>query len=323
MKQNLAPIRDPPGSSILHPRSSFLPSSSNTLPMSLRVRVEQVRQARTIHGGWWNLLAASAGVKLSRMPIPSRRLRAKLFRAVYGRKYGALDESELHQPLSEFRSLNDLFVRPAVRDLAALPVRPGCIASPCDGCVQEAGRLDPDRVLAAKGIPYTLASLLPGIDADPLAGGDFAVLFLSPRDCHRVFAPSDGFLEAVTHVPGARLLVHPPFQRSEFPVFTLNERVVLEYRTDHGRIVLVMVAGWGVGNITHPFPLGLRKRRRRVVHRVLRVPREFRAHDWLATFELGSTVIVLAEPRPGRRFLPNVGDPVHVGQPLFEEPTVP
>jgi hypothetical protein len=78
-----------------------------------------------------------------------------------------------------------------------------------------------------------------------------------------------------------------------------------------------------VGNITHPFPLGLRKRRRKVERHVLRVPREFRAHDWLATFELGSTVIVLAEPRSGRRFLPDAGAPVHIGQPLFEEPTVP
>ena len=88
---------------------------------------------------------------------------------------------------------------------------------------------------------------------DPYEGGRFAIIFLSPIDCHRVFSPQDGCLEEVVHVPGARLLVHPPFQRAEYPVYTLNERVILRLSAESGSCVVVMVAGWGVGNITLPF----------------------------------------------------------------------
>jgi phosphatidylserine decarboxylase len=68
-------------------------------------------------------------------------------------------------------------------------------------------------------------------------------------------------------------LVHPPFQRKEFPVFSLNERVILDLETPLGRCVLVMVAGWGVGNITHPFPTRLRPRRGRITREQLAEPR--------------------------------------------------
>ena len=92
------------------------------------------------------------------------------------------------------------------------------------------------RLLTVKGIEYSLASLLPDIDIRPYEGGQFAIIFLSPIDCHRVFSPQDGCLEEVVHVPGARLLVHPPFQRAEYPVYTLNERVIFRLSTDVGLV---------------------------------------------------------------------------------------
>jgi phosphatidylserine decarboxylase len=42
-----------------------------------------------------------------------------------------------------------------------------------------------------------------------------------------VFSPHDAHVEEVIHVPGLRLLVHPPYQKKEYPVFSLNERVIL------------------------------------------------------------------------------------------------
>jgi phosphatidylserine decarboxylase len=287
--------------------------------MGMRIRLEQIRQASRIHGGFFPMLAIAAGVKLARLPIPSERLRLKVFRSIYGGKYPALDEGALGKPLSEFRSLNELFARGSGRIAGAAELRPEELVSPCESCVQEVGRLHEGTLLTAKGIPYTLPSLLPGIDCGAYRDGHFAILFLSPRDCHRVYTPQAGRLTAVTHVPGYRLLVHPSYQRAEFPVFTLNERVILEYETETERCLVVMVAGWGVGHITHPFPLEMRKRRRAVTRQVLNVPREFESGEWLATFELGSTVIVIAEPRGERRELVRVGETVAIGQRLFSD----
>jgi phosphatidylserine decarboxylase len=284
---------------------------------ALKTRVEQFRQAVGIHGGVLGMCAAALAVKLSRLPIPTKRLRLRLYRTLYGKKYPALDEAELDRPLAEYRSLNALFtrgVRPEFRPIAASADDFVC---PCDGRVQDIGIVQKDKILTVKGIEYTLASLLAGQNPEAFHGGHFAIVFLSPADCHRIFSPQDGCVEEVLHVPGSRLLVHPPYQRKEFPVFCLNERVIVRMRTPLGSCALVLVAGWGVGNITLPLDRKFRPRRRSLKRKTYVPPLNVRRGDWVATFELGSTAILITEPSD--RLVPCVGrdDPVKYGQPLF------
>jgi phosphatidylserine decarboxylase len=285
--------------------------------IKIKARFEQVRQARRIHGGLVNLWAATVGVKLSRVPIPSRRLRERLYRKIYGGKYPALCEEELDRPLADFRSLNELFTRGIAPERRPLANGPGLFVCPCDATVQEVGRLSRTGVLTAKGVHYTLSSLLPGMDAQPFDNGAYAVLFLSPADCHRVFSPRHGVLEEIVHVPGRRLLVHPPFQRAEFPVFTLNERVTMRFNGPAGRYLLVLVAGWGVGNITHPWCTRPKLTRRSITRRRFDVPRAVDAGQWVATFELGSTVIAIVEGARDVVSHVTCEQRVRYGQPLF------
>ncbi|HWB07630.1 MAG TPA: archaetidylserine decarboxylase [Pirellulales bacterium] len=282
-----------------------------------KARVEQIRQARRIHGGLVNLWAATVGVKLSRVPIPSKRLRERLYRKIYGTKYAALCEEELERPLAEFRSLNELFTRGVRAERRPLAQGRGLFVCPCDGMVQEVGRLRQGSLLTAKGVQYTLSSLLPGIDSRAFENGAYAVLFLSPADCHRVFSPGQGALEEIVHVPGRRLLVHPPFQRAEFPVFVLNERVIMRFQTPARRYLLVLVAGWGVGNITHPWRARPKLSRRRITRRRFETPRSVASGEWVATFELGSTVILIAETHDDVVTHIERDKQVHYGEPLF------
>ena len=112
-----------------------------------------------------------------------------------------------------------------------MPEASNQLICPCDCTVQDSGTVDRSLVLNAKGISYSLASLLATDQVQSFSGGQYAVLFLSPSDCHRVFCPTESELVEITHIPGRRLLVHPPFQRKEYPVFTLNERVVMQLRS--------------------------------------------------------------------------------------------
>jgi phosphatidylserine decarboxylase len=285
--------------------------------MPTRLKLEQWRQARRIHGGLVPMLGAALGVKLARVPIPGRQLRRRLLKGVFGGKYPAVNERELDRPLEEFRSLNDVFTR-GVRAGSRNPWPPFAgFVSPCDGRIQQAGTLRPEAVLTAKGIGYQLDSLAPRTNTEPFHGGRFAVVFLAPSDCHRVFAPASGRLTAVTHVPGSRLLVHPHCQRPEFPVFTLNERLVLELETDFGPALVVMVAGWGVGCMTFPFESPVSPQRRQISHVRLAEPRSLVVGEWLATFELGSTVILITGPGEPCPEVVWDDDPVRFGQPLF------
>ncbi len=147
--------------------------------------------------------------------------------------------------------------------------------------------------------------------------GAFTIFFLSPADCHRIFAPDHGAICEIAHVPGRRLLVHPPYQRQEFPVFTLNERVILRLKTTVGECILVMVAGWGVGNITYPFNVPFKVHKRRITRFEFAIPHPVARGEWIATFELGSTVILITEPTDGVMPLLARDEQVIYGQPAF------
>jgi len=283
----------------------------------MKVRLEQFRQACRIHGGTLNMLGAAIGVRLSRTPIPVAALRRKVFTMIYGGKYGALDETELEKPLEQFRSINELFTRGVRPELRPVPEETDQLLSPVDGTVQDIGRIEKDTVMTIKGIRYTLDSLCPETDTVPFNDGSFAILFLSPRDCHRVFTPAEGVLEQLVHVPGHRLLVHPPYQTPEFPVFALNERLIMQLDTPLGKCLLILVAGWGVGHITHPFRTGHRFSPRRVCVTKLENPRPMKRAEWIATFELGSTVIIIAERNRTSVPLVERDQAIQFGEPLF------
>ncbi len=183
--------------------------------------------------------------------------------------------------------------------------------------MQDVGAIEHGKILTVKGVEYTLPSLLAGKDAGPFHGGHFAIVFLSPADCHRIFSPQDGVIEEIRHVPGSRLLVHPPYQRKEYPVFSLNERVILRLRTPLGPCALVLVAGWGVGQDTHPLDRSFRPRHRKPTHKVYNPPLPVNRGEWIATFELGSTAILITGPGPPCTTHVRREDKVKYGRPLF------
>ncbi|MCI0683556.1 MAG: archaetidylserine decarboxylase [Gemmataceae bacterium] len=291
------------------------------MPPADMIRREQFRQAKQVHGGLWNFLVAVLGVKLARLPLPTRRLRASIYRTVFGKKYPpGINEDEAEQPLASYPSLNAVFtrgIRPEYRPIADTPAQFLC---PCDGAVQDLGRLDRDRLLTLKGIEYTLAALLPGVDTRPYEHGHYAIIFLSPIDCHRVFSPQDGELVEAIHVPGHRLPVHPPCQRAEYPVYALNERMILRLATGLGPCVVVMIAGWGVGNITLPAAPDFRPRRKRLTRKTWPAPLAIRRGEWIATFELGSTAVLITPPSAEATSLVSKDQKVKYGQPAFAYP---
>jgi phosphatidylserine decarboxylase len=283
----------------------------------LAIKWEEFRQAKRIHGGMVKLMVALLGIRLARLPIPSKRLRLSVYRGIFAKKYPpGLNENEADRPIYDYPSLNALFTRgikPEYRPIAAATTQ---FLSPCDGTVQDVGQLEQGKLLTLKGVEYTLKSLVPGIDPRSFEGGHFVVIFLSPIHCHRVFSPQEGLVEKVTHVPGYRLLVHPPYQRAEFPVYTLNERMILRFATGLGPCLVVMVAGFGVGNITLPHASKFRPKAKALATRILSPSPRVKGGDWVGTFELGSTVVLLMPPAAKIVPLVTPNEEVKYGQPI-------
>src|SRR6516162_3056272 len=154
----------------------------------LTIKHEQFRQARRIHGGLWKLGVALLGIKLARLTIPSKRLRLWLYRDIYRKKYPpGLDENEADRPLWAYPSLNAMFTRGIKPEFRSIPACAEKILSPCDGTIQDIGRVENGRLLTLKGIEYTLDSLLAHTNPAAFESCHFVVIFLSPIDCHRIF----------------------------------------------------------------------------------------------------------------------------------------
>lgn len=282
---------------------------------SKEIQKEQYRQAKSIHRGFWGYWVAKISIQLSRLWLPTAKLRLFLYQ-YFNQKYPpGIKDNEAELPLEEYPSLNALFTRGIKPEYRPIADSPWSIC-PCDGIIQDLGTIKQGKIVTLKNIKYSPASLLPNVDKN-VEGWNYLIIFLTPLDCHRVFSPQDGEIAKVCHVPGSRLLVHPPFQKPEFPVYTLNERMIFKFDTGSDRFFLVMVAGWGVGNITLPQLTEFKPQGRSITNYTLKSPISVKRGEWFATFELGSTVILLVPPKDNRKFVVSPNEKVKYGQAIF------
>jgi phosphatidylserine decarboxylase len=206
---------------------------------------------------------------------------------------------------------------------AARPVvsTPDAAAVPVDGTVSQAGDIESDRLLQAKGHNYDLKSLLGGDSAlaAQFSGGRFATLYLSPRDYHRVHMPLHGKLRDMIYVPGRLFSVNNLTTRVVPSLFARNERVITLYETMHGPMALVLVGAINVGGIETVWhgsitpPYGKHIRRWQYASQGITLERG----EEMGRFNMGSTVIVLF-PRHSYTWDSTIrpGNPVQMGQRL-------
>ena len=161
-----------------------------------------------------------------------------------------LDEAA-EQDLDKYEHFNAFFTR-QLKDGARTFVHGAQnIASPVDGRVSQAGKISAGRIFQAKGHDYSLTSLLGGHDAwsDKFMDGEFATLYLSPRDYHRIHMPMDAELKEMRHVPGRLFSVSPSTVKTVPELFARNERVVCLFETSAGPMAMILVGAIFVASV--------------------------------------------------------------------------
>lgn len=247
--------------------------------------------------------------------------RALLSRAIdlYVRAYD-VDLAECVVPDGGFRSFNEFFSRPLVPGARPLDPDPDTILCPADGKVEDLGSIEAGSRFLVKGKEYEVGELLGGGDASAFVGGRFAVVYLSPRDYHRVHAPVDGAVEVIRHVGGTLYPVNRIGLDHVPRLFAKNERVAIHQKSERfGEVVTVMVAAIVVGGIELPFEPRLATNKGSVLGEVRYGsdgPHIARG-DELGRFVLGSTAIVLTTP--AANIAPRVpsGAKAKMGEALF------
>jgi len=212
--------------------------------------------------------------------------------------------------ISAYPSFNAFFTR----SLKA-GVRPvsGDICCPADGVISASGLIENGRILQAKGIHYTPQKLLGG-DAADYQNGSFMTVYLSPKDYHRVHCPAAGDLVQARYIPGRLFSVNQQTTTGLQDLFTINERLVMEFDTGFGKMAVIMVGAMIVAAIQpvwrdQPFQA------RTLIEEVFSPPRTFAMGEELGRFQMGSTAIVLCQAQIN--WLRQSQEPVKMGEAIF------
>ncbi len=215
-----------------------------------------------------------------------------------------------------FPSFDAFFTRPLRDGARPLADDAAAIVSPSDGRLEDAGPVHAGGAFTIKGRHYSVAELVgdPG-EVARYENGHYAIVYLSPRDYHRVHAPVAGRISLIRSLPGDLYPVNSIGERHVQSLFSINRRVAIVIDTErHGRVTVVMVGAMIVGRITvtgvdaRDVPLGLHR-----IDPAIEVARG----DEIGVFHIGSTAVVFVEPgvaAPFRR--PLAPRAIRMGEPL-------
>ncbi|MDX1733160.1 MAG: archaetidylserine decarboxylase [Halioglobus sp.] len=205
--------------------------------------------------------------------------------------------AEAREPdCTRYGSFNAFFTR-ALRD-GARPLAEADIVCPADGAVSQLGAMANGLLLQAKGRYFSVQDLLGG-DAERAAqfdGGQFATIYLSPRDYHRVHMPVGGTLSATHYVPGDLFSVNAVTADNVDRLFARNERLVCFFDTARGPMAMVLVGAMIVAGIETVWSGRVAPPPRQVVtcdYQATPAPVELSRGEEMGRFCLGSTVILL------------------------------
>jgi phosphatidylserine decarboxylase len=242
---------------------------------------------------------------LSRLILRATRVRTPWFKNALVRGFlrlYAVDMTEAAQgdPLS-FGSFNEFFTRTLRPDARSIAADPAAIACPVDGTISEAGSIDGERLMQAKGRCYALAELLA---AQPWAGnfegGSFATIYLAPFNYHRVHMPLRGQLKDTVYVPGRLFSVNAATATHVPKLFARNERVLTLFDTAFGQVAVILVGALNVGSIATVWAGDITPAARRVITRLPPQQVLLEKGGELGRFNMGSTVILLFQKNRAR-----------------------
>ena len=198
---------------------------------------------------------------------------------------------------NDFATFNDFFIRELNSDARPIDQQRSTIVSPVDGTVSAAAAILENIIFQAKGLDYSLEDLLATDldEASAFVDGSFATIYLAPYNYHRIHAPLAGELLAARFVPGDLFSVNQATVAKVDGLFRRNERLVMQFKTEHGPAAVIFVGALNVGSITTPWSGEIRPRKQGVVE-VLDLSQHSTSvekGDLLGWFNMGSTVILL------------------------------
>jgi len=168
------------------------------------------------------------------------------FKAQYGIDMSIAEQSNA----LKYKSFNEFFTRSLKDGVRAIDDSPNSIVSPADGAISQLGKIEDGDIFQAKGQSFSVEKLIADPQlAEPFKNGQFATVYLSPKDYHRVHMPFAGTLTETLYVPGELFSVNQTTAENIPGLFARNERMVCLFDTELGRMAVVLVGAMIVAGI--------------------------------------------------------------------------
>ncbi|MBP7783340.1 MAG: phosphatidylserine decarboxylase [Acinetobacter sp.] len=168
------------------------------------------------------------------------------FKAQYGIDMSIAEQ----QNALKFKSFNEFFTRSLKEGVREIDTDATSIVSPADGAISQLGKIEEGEIFQAKGQSFSTANLIADpLLAEPFKNGQFATVYLSPKDYHRVHMPFAGTLTETLYVPGELFSVNQTTAENIPGLFARNERMVCLFDTELGRMAVVLVGAMIVAGI--------------------------------------------------------------------------
>ncbi|WP_086930324.1 archaetidylserine decarboxylase [Agarilytica rhodophyticola] len=207
-----------------------------------------------------------------------------------------MNEAENSDPNS-YACFNDFFCRPLKPDARPIDSTESGIVSPADGAFSQLGPINDGRIFQAKGHDFSAYELLGGDHnlAKEFTNGEFATIYLSPKDYHRLHMPITGELISMCYVPGDLFSVNPTTTENVPRLFARNERVICVFKTEIGPVALVLVGAMIVASIETIWAGQVAPIERKIhtTNYGLQENITLQKGEEMGRFKLGSTIVML------------------------------
>lgn len=197
---------------------------------------------------------------------------------IYKKMYKvSLEDFEI--PKEGFQTLEQFFVRKVKKGKRPIVQGENAIVSPVDGKLISFGEITDDLQVFVKGKYFSLTDMLGSIEKTKrFINGRFAVIYLSPKDYHRIHAPIDGELAEQVELGNRSYPVNELGLRYGKDPLAKNFRAVSFIKFMDTTLALVKIGAMFINTIRTTRGLGVVKK-----------------GEEIAYFSFGSTVILLFE----------------------------
>ncbi|MEH7223173.1 phosphatidylserine decarboxylase [Bacillus sp. JJ1566] len=187
--------------------------------------------------------------------------------------------AEMEKNLTDFSTLQDLFIRQLKKDSRSIDHKENTVISPVDGVIEETGIITSKKEMIVKNKKYSIQEMLG--DEDSFAkyiGGTFFILYLSPSHYHRIHSPISGVITKQWELGRKSYPVNRLGLKYGKDPLSKNYRKITEIRANDSYVSVVKVGAMFVNSIetTHTSD-------------------SIKKGEEIAYFSFGSTVILLFE----------------------------